>query len=157
MALITIPPEFGKGGANLDEGTPTLRDLLVNHSQEIEALAAPVRVIAGGFLPNNPEDGAVSSNVFGCTATAYNPAEPDFAIHWCIVLDVETPPKQEMIVTVSVASFGGNPVEVPSHTWQAFDPLHPGVLVLWVGAFAATNAAALLDCDITFSVSVVGE
>lgn len=37
MALITIPPEFGKGGSNLDEGTPTLREILANHSQEIEA------------------------------------------------------------------------------------------------------------------------
>ncbi len=39
MALLPIPNDFGAGGANLSEGTPTLREILQNHVEEIEAAA----------------------------------------------------------------------------------------------------------------------
>lgn len=46
MALIVIPPEFGKGGANVDEGTPRLVDILKNFRAEIAALQdAPAPVV----------------------------------------------------------------------------------------------------------------
>lgn len=116
--------------------------------------SSPVTTIAGGFLPNNPNDGDVSDTVFGCVATAYTPAEPEFGVHWCIVLDTPTP-KAELIVKVSVASFGSNPVVVPTYVWQAFDPLHEGEVVLWVGAIISGANTTVLDTDMTFEVSLM--
>lgn len=37
MTLIDIPEDFGKGGANLSEGETTLRTILANHNEEIDA------------------------------------------------------------------------------------------------------------------------
>ncbi len=49
MSLLSIPDDFGQGGANIGDGSPKLREILQNHAEEISARALD-SALSGLFL-----------------------------------------------------------------------------------------------------------
>lgn len=62
MALLPIPDDFGKGGANIGDGSPTLGEILQNHAEEIGAGGADATARAAAATAQATADGAVAIN-----------------------------------------------------------------------------------------------